>query len=169
MNPFDLFPQAVRHGRLSPGYLVDAKTGAGPMSRSGLDPATSVKLGGEKRSVDGATLDPSGAFQWADSGLHYAQTVDVIIDSTYTLSEVSPFGQDGDILIYLKPSENMFHMTPDEIAGGSLTVDDSPDGLPQGDVTGGRYHIMSVAYGRDQDTGHVIDYELTCKPEGGGE
>ena len=63
----------------------------------------------------------------------------------------------------------MFHMTPDEIAGGSLTVDDNPDGLPQDKTAGGRYHIMSVAYGRDQDTGHVIDYELTCKPEGAGQ
>lgn len=130
MNPFDLFPQAVRHGRLSPGYLVDAKTGAGPT--------------------------------------HDSIAVDVIIDNSYTLSEMAPFGQDGDILVYLKPSGGMFHMTPDEIAGGSIAVDDSPDGLPQGNAAGGRYHIMSVAYGRDQDTGHVIDYELTCKPEGAG-
>lgn len=166
MNPFELFPQAVRHGRLSPGYLVDAKTGAGPMSRSGLDPIA-MRLGGEKRNVDGYPLDSSGSFQWADSGLHYTQAVDVIIDNSYTLSEVSPFGQDGDILIYLKPTV-MFHMTPDEIAGGSITVDDNPDGLPQGGQAGGRYHIMSVAYGRDQETGHVIDYELTCKPEGAG-
>lgn len=130
MNPFELFPNAVRHGRLSPGYLVDAKTGAGPA--------------------------------------HDAIAVDVIIDNSYTLSEVSPFGQDGDILIYLKPTA-VFHMTPDEIAGGSITVEDNPAGLPQGRQAGGRYHIMSVAYGRDQDTGHVIDYELTCKPEGGGQ
>lgn len=130
MNPFELFPQAVRHGSLSPGYQVDAKTGSRPSQ---------------------------GAI-----------AVEVIIDNAYTLSEVSPFGQDGDILVYLKPSVNMFHMTPDEIAGGSITVDDSPAGLPQGRQAGGRYHIMSVAYGRDQDTGHVIDYELTCKPEGAG-
>ena len=131
MNPFDLFPQAVRHGRLSPGYLVNSKTGTKPSQ---------------------------GAIP-----------VEVIIDNSYTLSEAAPFGQDGDILVYLKPTVNVFHMTPDEIAGASLTVDDNPDGLPQGNVTGGRYHIMSVAYARDQDTGHVIDYELTCKPEGGGE
>ena len=161
MNPFELFPQAVRHGRLSPGYLVNSKTGEKP--------------------------------SWG------AIPVDVIIDNTYTLSEVAPFGQDGDILVYLRPTVNVFHITPDEIAGGSITVDDNPDGLTESNtplegerwgtggaiidslcrfhwvrngkvnVTGGRYHIMSVAYARDQDTGHVIDYELTCKPEGAGE
>ena len=151
MNPFELFPQAVRHGRLFPGYLVDAKTGAGPSQ-------------GESWRKRGPMLDSSGSFQWGSDG----GAVEVIIDSTYTLSEVAPFGQDGDILVYLKPSAGMFHMTPDEIAGGSLTVDDSPDGIPQGNVAG-RYHIMSVAYGRDQDTGHVIDYELTCKPGGAEE
>lgn len=88
----------------------------------------------------------------------------IIIDNSQTLNDMNAFGVDGDVLIYMRPPNGdntlVGYMSADLLADGEIRYSDI------GVDTYHNYRIVSVAYGRDQDTGGIIDFELTCKPEG---